>query len=337
MRWLRRKDRQRNAEHPKRILGWALVLGVLFGLIGAGEYPEDRLRVVRNHVNAQPVSGDIILVGIDEKSVREVGRWPWPRDRYADLVSALGAASPRRQIHDINFPERSTVGQDQALVRAAAENAPIGLPYLQRVGARDGILEEIRPFPELERHAVLASISVRYNYANEVWVLNHASQLQGRDIPGFASLLAGRDRPASGSFRVNYSFVPDSVPLVSAADVLAGRADPKLFKGKQVVVGITAERLGDQFMIPGWGKYGGVYVQIIGAETLRAGDPVDLGWIPAYLLAAALVVLIIGRNGRLQALGLGAGLLLLLTVPVLLERGQIFADITAGLFVISWV
>ena len=95
MRWLRRKNRERKEQTPTRMLAWAIVLGLLFGLVGAGEYPEDRLRIVRNHINERPVSGDIVLVGIDEKSLREVGRWPWPRGRYADLVDSIEAAEAR--------------------------------------------------------------------------------------------------------------------------------------------------------------------------------------------------------------------------------------------------
>src|SRR5262245_10397145 len=105
MRWLRRKDREPGAKRPARMLAWAIALGFLFGLVGAGEYPEDRLRAVRNHINERPVSGDIVLVGIDEKSVGEVGRWPWPRGRYADLVDAIQAAGPQQQVHDIMFPD----------------------------------------------------------------------------------------------------------------------------------------------------------------------------------------------------------------------------------------
>ena len=81
MLWLRRKDQQAKPDRPRRLVGWTLVLGLLFGVTGAGEYPEDRLRVIRNHINERPASGEIVLVGIDEKSVREVGRWPWPRGR----------------------------------------------------------------------------------------------------------------------------------------------------------------------------------------------------------------------------------------------------------------
>ncbi|MFL6748470.1 MAG: EAL domain-containing protein, partial [Sphingomicrobium sp.] len=75
----------------------------------------------------------------------------------------------------------------------------------------------------------------------------------------------------------------------------------------------------------------------IGAETLKAGLPVDLGWIPAFLIAAAVVTALMSRNGRVQTAGFSGALLFLLTAPLLLERAQIFADVTAGLFVVTWV
>jgi adenylate cyclase len=31
----------------------------------------------------------IVIVDIDEPSLAEIGRWPWPRDRVAQLVDAL--------------------------------------------------------------------------------------------------------------------------------------------------------------------------------------------------------------------------------------------------------
>ena len=41
-------------------------------------------------------SGRVALVEVDERSLTEAGRWPWPRDRVAallDRIRALGAAS----------------------------------------------------------------------------------------------------------------------------------------------------------------------------------------------------------------------------------------------------
>ena len=337
MRWSNRRKREPGAKRPARMLAWALILGLLFGLVGAGEYPEDRLRVVRNHINKQPASGDIVLVAVDEKALREVGRWPWPRSRYADLIEALDAAKPKRQVHDLMFPEKSEPAEDRRLAQALENSRNVVLGYAPRVGTYEGVFTDIEPLPEFSSRAKLASISIFYNYAHEAWHLPQGVVRNGRILPSFASALAGRSPKTADDFRVNYAIDAGSIPTISAADVIAGRVDPARLRGKTAIVGVTVDRLGDQYMVPGWGRAGGVNIHIIGAETLKAGHPVDLGWIPAFLIAALLVSLVISKNGRVQALALGGGFLLLMVAPLLLERAQIFADITAGLFVITWV
>jgi EAL domain-containing protein (putative c-di-GMP-specific phosphodiesterase class I)/CHASE2 domain-containing sensor protein len=337
MRWLRRKNGEKREKHPARLLAWAIVLGLLFGLVGAGEYPEDRLRVVRNHINSHPVSGEIVLVGIDEKALRQVGRWPWPRSRYAEMIEKLDAAGPKRQVHDVMLPEKSEPAEDRRLAQALERSHDVYLGYAARVGAKDGKFIDVQPLPEFTERAKMASISFYYNYAHEVWHLPRGSKRGDEIVPSFASVLAGKDARSDKGFRVNYAFDSTTIPTVSAADVLANRIGPKELKGKTVIVGVTVDRLGDQYMIPGRGRAGGVTVHIIGAETLKAGEPIDLGWIPAFLLAAGLVCLTVSRRGVTQAGILGSGFFVLLTTPIALERMQVFADITAGLFVITWV
>jgi EAL domain-containing protein (putative c-di-GMP-specific phosphodiesterase class I)/CHASE2 domain-containing sensor protein len=319
------------------MLAWAIILGLLFGLVGAGELPEDRLRVIRNHINERPVSGDIVVVGIDEKAVREVGRWPWPRGRYGDLIDAIEAGRPKAQVHDIMFPDTSDPAQDRQLADAIGRSGKVTLAYLPRAGAQDGKYEDVRPLPELMKNARIGTIGLRYNYANEGWFLPRGTSRDMTVIPSLASILAGAREVNDKEFRVNYAFDPASIPAYSAADVMAGRVDSKELAGKTVIVGLAAERLGDQFMLPGWGKASGVYIHIIGAETLKAGHPVDLGWVPAFLIAALLVAASVTRRIGVQIALLGGGTTLLLLGPLLLERYQIFADITPGLFVIAWV
>ncbi len=337
MRWLRRKDRAEGAKRFPKMLIWALVLGFLYGISGGIEYFEDGLRVARNHVNERKASGDIVLVQIDEKALREVGRWPWPRGRYAALIDMIGSAKPKQQVHDINFPDKSDPIQDRLLAEAIQRRGNVVLPYLPRAGARDGQLEDLRPLPEFRKNARLGTIGVWYNYANEAWLLPRGAYQGTTLIPSFAAILADQPQSLDETFRVNYAFAPDSIPTVSAADVLAGRVDSRVLKDKTVVVGTTAERLGDQFRIPGWGKASGVYIHIFGAETLKAGRPIDLGWVPAFLLAAASAIAALklrGPRGPMLLAGVSLGML---TVPITLERSQIFADITAGLLVIIWV
>ena len=337
MRWLRRKDREPGAHRPARMLAWAIVLGLLFGIVGAGEYPEDRLRVVRNHINQRPASGDIVIVGIDEKSLREVGRWPWPRGRYAQLVDAIEAAGPKQQVHDFLFSDASEPDQDRLLAEAIARSKRISLAYLPRSGAREGEATEITPLPIFAEKARLGTIGVWYNYANEAWQVPLGHFKGSTLTPSFASILADKKPASDRTFRVNYAIAAQSVPVFSAADVLAGEVAPASLGGKTIIVAPTASLMGDRFMIPGWGKESGVYVPVIGAETLKLGEPVDLGWIPAYVLAALAALASIGRAWVGRTIALGTATLIVTAGPVFLERHQIFTDVTPALFVLIWV
>jgi EAL domain-containing protein (putative c-di-GMP-specific phosphodiesterase class I)/CHASE2 domain-containing sensor protein len=319
------------------MLVWALVLGFLYGLGGGIEYFEDGLRVARNRINQRDASGDIILVGIDEKALKEIGRWPWPRGRYAELIETIGAAKPKRQVHDIMFPDASLPAEDAKLAKALERTSNVTLGYMLRAGARDGQVEDVRPLPMFARHAELGSISIWYNYANEVWTIPYWAHMDNQRIPALSATIAGRASNPDSNFRVNYAFRPGSIPAVSASDVLNGKVSPSALRGKTVVVGLTSVRLGDQYRLPGWGNGSGVYIHIIGAETLKAGRPVDLGWLPAFLLAAVSAFAAFRLRDQRGAAILGAASALLLAVPIALERAQIFADITAGLFVIIWV
>ncbi len=47
----------------------------------------------------------VIVVDIDDRSLREVGPWPWPRDVQARLLDQIAAAGARQQILDIVFTD----------------------------------------------------------------------------------------------------------------------------------------------------------------------------------------------------------------------------------------
>ena len=38
---------------------------------------------------------EIVLVAIDDDSIAQIGRWPWPRTRMADVIAKLRAAAPK--------------------------------------------------------------------------------------------------------------------------------------------------------------------------------------------------------------------------------------------------
>jgi len=76
-----------------------------------------RLRL-RNLIKEQPPAKDIIVVAIDDKSIGEIGRWPWGRDVMAALVNKISAAGPKVIGIDVMFTERESPEKDEKLAEA---------------------------------------------------------------------------------------------------------------------------------------------------------------------------------------------------------------------------
>jgi len=65
----------------------------------------------------------LIIVDIDEKSLREIGPWPWPRATQAQLIEKLAQAGVSQQIHDIVFAD--TKPDDDQLATAIGQHRPV--------------------------------------------------------------------------------------------------------------------------------------------------------------------------------------------------------------------
>jgi EAL domain-containing protein (putative c-di-GMP-specific phosphodiesterase class I) len=141
-----------------------------------------------------------------------------------------------------------------------------------------------------------------------------------------------------GEFPIDYSFELTSIPVLNAANVIEGRFDPRAVAGKNVIIGANSETIGDQYFIPGVGKIGGVYIQIMGAETLKAGNPIDVGWVPALLISLGLASFGAFRQRHAyRNLLFAGGLTVLVGAPVLLEMRLIFVDVVPAIALVTTV
>ena len=321
---------------PWRLLLWTVLAGLVFGLIGLGQLPEDYLRIARNSFHEHSASGDVVVITVDEAALRQAGNWPWPRRYDGQMVDRLMAAGANRVFFDINFSFPTNPVDDGAFGDAIKRSGRVSLFVRSKSGA-DGSTRPVldRPLPVLRQHAKLALGTVRYNYQNAAWDLPYSVMMDGKKVPSFAAALADVDAPAGTTFPVDYSIKVSTVPTYSAGDLMAGRIPRSRLAGKDVIIGLGSDVLNDVFFIPGYGRGYGVYIQTLGAETLKNGKPVDFGWTPAFFLAIAAAALAISRkrSGE-RGLILAGGLMATLVAPGFLEARLIFADVTPGLFVL---
>ena len=324
-------------EGPRRkLLLWAALAGLVFGLIGFGDIAEGLLRTARDRTHWHKASGDIVLVKIDNQSLRDVGRWPWPRRYHAQLIYRLSAAGAKRILFDINFFGATNAADDKALADAIKRSNRTFLAT-RTISGPLGWTEAGTPVSNLSYAAKgLGTISWRYNFRQAVTGIPYAGTINGKTIPSFSSLLAGTQGPPNVFFQPDYSLDPKSIPSISATDLIQDRFDPNLIRGKDIIIGTASEEIGDQFFVPGVGRLPGSYVHVIGAETLKGGVPLELGWFPLFLVALGIgTTALTRRDGRWQGLILAGGAALVGFGPALPETYHIFFDVTPALFVLT--
>lgn len=330
----------RTLRQSSKLLLWAFGITLLFGAIDFGEPLDRMLGMLRSKLQPVAASGDIVVVGVDAESLRDIGPWPWRRTLHAELIEKLLGAGADRIYFDFDFGGKSPEAENRALGDAIARNK--GRVFLlPNHRMDDGSINDAElayPVPLIGANATFVSNDVYFSFSDVVWNLPFQSVVAGRTLKSLASSLANVSAPEDGTFPVNYAIQVDSVPYVSAADVLAGDINENTVAGRFVVVAPNDVTLGDRVRLPGQTLGGGVYISVIGAETLKRGVPYVVSWIVPVMLAGIAMIAAIGAR-RWQTVALAAGLCaaVLVLLPLVLDASQIYFDATPALLLVMIV
>ena len=112
------------------------------------------------------ISPDILIIGIDDKSLGTFGRWPFPRYTEANLINTFTKIRNQNEREraiflDVTFIEPAVPENDALLVRSIKENGRIILePFLTRVPNPQGTEEEYFQRQEIlyQRYGKITSI-----------------------------------------------------------------------------------------------------------------------------------------------------------------------------------
>jgi EAL domain-containing protein (putative c-di-GMP-specific phosphodiesterase class I)/CHASE2 domain-containing sensor protein len=328
---------EQGKQRPWRLLLWALGAALFCWGVQLGFPLEVGLKALRNATHESKASGDIVFVGIDDKSLAAVGTWPWPRHVQARLVDESTKAGADSLHLDVIYDSPSTHADDEIFAAALKRNGKVVLADRHLLGTRgDAEQPATRPLELFRQHARTATISTVYDFGDIIWNTSLAGVISGQEVPTFAASLAKRVGEPNRRFWIDYSIDPNTVPYLSASDLLEGKVKSGELRGKQLIVGVNADMLGDQAWVPGWGRMAAANVQILGAETLKRGTPWSLGSFPGIILAlfASFAALFAKRSQIVAPVTLGAAGLTLLLAPLALERFYITAEIVPGLLMV---
>lgn len=299
-------------DYLKRLIPHAGILTVVMALYGYGllDRFEFMLMDARFALTERPASNKLVVVEIDERSLRLLDVWPWPRRYHADVVNALLDGGAETIALDIDFSSRATPDDDAALEAALERGGGrITLPVFKQYSGleRDqNSLAETGPMNRFARHVRLGSVVARPDGDSLVRRAGTRLPWGGELIPSFPVLLAERSSPYP-SYYVDYGIKIDSIPSISFVDVLRGEIPPGMFAGRNVLVGATAVELGDQLAVPRYYNIPGPYFLAMAANTLLLDRAIQrTGFWPTLAVGLLLTVLLGPRfRGWNWAVGLG--------------------------------
>ena len=261
-----------------------------------------------------PVDPRILLVTIDDASLKKLGRWPWPRGLHADLIDRLSAAQPAGILFDVIFIEPGDPANDKRLAESVCNAGNVLLP-LVREGAANYSQPDAQMMPLLKCAKGVGHINVeadsdgvvRSLYLREgppdakapqlAWL---AYEMSGElsEMPGEPQQSVTQQWHREHAIRIPFIAPHTRFPSVSYVSVLHGEVAPERLRNRLILVGSTASGMGDRFVTPlssTVGTTAGLEIQANVLNGLLQGRSiVDLpGWLAA-LIATAWVALLLG-------------------------------------------
>lgn len=104
---------------------------------------------VRNLISKPVNSGEVVIVAIDERSLKEFGRWPWGRTFMATLVKEIMALEPKVLAVDIFFSEPESKEADKSLgevFTSEKDKVILALPFEVWVGKKN---KDVKNIPDV--------------------------------------------------------------------------------------------------------------------------------------------------------------------------------------------
>ena len=211
----------------------------------------------------QQPADDVLILAIDELSLREFGRWPWPRSLHARLIDKLRRGGAQVVGYDVIFsePSRDNPEDDLKLARAVRNNGRVVLPVFHEREAGEGPLRLVLPLPDLARSAAaLGHVDVRLDADGVVRQALLQSGNSGESYPALVLamlqlcdhgwLARAKQRYGAGPVYVSFTGPPGHFASISVADFLQKDYPAEAMRGKKILVGVTALGLGDSVPTP---------------------------------------------------------------------------------------
>ncbi|MDH5525171.1 MAG: adenylate/guanylate cyclase domain-containing protein [Desulfobulbaceae bacterium] len=159
-------------------------------------------------------TGKVVIVDIDEKSLRQIGQWPWPRNTVAKLIKNIGNANAKIVGLDIVFAEADRTSPKK-FIDELADILP------KNISAAE--IEKLKNNEALDHDIALGNA-----LAETSSVLGYVFQTQNDGLKNESETpfpsASIRSQPATASYD-DISFIPAYRAIINIAEVAQGQSE----------------------------------------------------------------------------------------------------------------
>jgi diguanylate cyclase len=322
-----------------KIFAWALLFSIWCGWVEFGQPLEDVIQSGRDYIRSHDAAQDIVVVGLDDKTAKELDGFQFPRHIDGEVVDTLFKLGAKRVFFDRAYADATTPKEDAAFAAALRRHrGRVFLGSMSRTQTAAHTYEETAPRPEFSNATDVVSLNGRSSPFGLSARLPYQGKLNGGYVTSMSARLAGVNDKSNEYYRPDWSIRIDTIPTISFVDLAKNRVAGQSISGRDVVVGPTSLSSNDIHHILSQGWVPGVYFHVVGAETLKKGLPENWGWIPHFVVG--FILSIVNLFSRRRAAVKGSIVVAVATfglVPLYLDANRITADIVPAILLFGTI
>ncbi len=195
---------------------------------------------------------NIIILSIDDESINKIGRWPWDREVFAQILKKIN--NEKVIGIDVTFFESSNEKSDLKLSEEMKKHKVVlASEFISFKEENRNVFGDkiLKPIPILEENAKTGYVNI---ITDNDGITRRVNLNLSIDEKYFAHVIFEEafelKREVNNEFIINFINKPYSFSYIKANDVLSGNFDSNIFKDKIILIGATSPDLHDNFFVP---------------------------------------------------------------------------------------
>ncbi len=239
---------------------------------------------------------EVVIVGIDDKSLQSIGAWPWDRKNFAELTKKLDEYGAKVVVYDVLFLEPRS-GDDE--FKSSLLNVNNKVILASKIENKKYFSSFLIPSSTTNILSALSNVTPDVDgkvREYPVPIIENSVCLYGLGEEAFRLFTFKTDNLCVEKSQQHFRY-PISITSYSLVDILDNKIDKEKLKDKVIFIGSTSLDLEDHFVgmsgekIPGVQVHASIFTSLMNKEGDRILSGMEISFLIILFISLTLLLL----------------------------------------------